>query len=255
MLQRNNIYNNIYFKYPLSNNEVSDIDNAWEFFNLFNTNFVFVTDYRRSIIKKIKNKYSIEQFMKYEQIMNKLYWNLRYILMPLFSMNNLSKQEYDNIMSIGHDLIDREKNNLLSYKTYPYKDNNDLSDKLKNNVLLDTNYYRSFLNKLVIIDKQKKIIIKKSMEGSSDIFEKNRFNLLTWTILSNKESFENVVTDPYNIKYYNIILPEHYYQCDYPFPNINPCVYSFGSENDKRVRIKKMYYDNDAEKWWFNIIN
>lgn len=73
------IYN---MKYPLSEKEKKILPNVFSFiktfykFNVVNPDSFSAYDYRRLIIKKIRDKYSIEEFYKYEKIMNKLYWNL-----------------------------------------------------------------------------------------------------------------------------------------------------------------------------------
>ena len=106
------------------------------------------------------------------------------------------------------------------------------------------------------MDKQNKIIISKLMEGSSEIFCKNYFNLLSMTILFDRDLYEKIIRDSFDIKYLKIKLPEYYYQNDYPFPNLNSCIYICGNKREKMNRIKKMYFNTDGpiDKYWFKII-
>ena len=73
------IYN---MKYPLSEKEKKMLPKVFSFiktfykFNVVKSENFGPYDYRRFIIKRIREKYSIEEFYKYEKIMNKLYWNL-----------------------------------------------------------------------------------------------------------------------------------------------------------------------------------
>lgn len=87
------------------------------------------------------------------------------------------------------------------------------------------------------------------MEGSANIFNHNKFNLLSMYIFINRDLYERVIQD--HKQYKNIMdnLPEYYYQYDYGFPNINLCCYNFGIDEDRKYRIKKMYYEKKLENW------
>ena len=69
-------------KYPLNKKEKKILPEVFSFiktfykFNVVKSENFGPYDYRRFIIKRIREKYSIEEFYKYEKIMNKLYWNL-----------------------------------------------------------------------------------------------------------------------------------------------------------------------------------
>ena len=86
--------------------------------------------------------------------------------------------------------------------------------------------------------------------------EKNYFNLYTTYILNDRKLYENIMKDPYSLKKKKIKIPEYYYEPDYAFPNLNYCVYKFGSKKDRMNRILKMYYvrDINPEKNWYRII-
>jgi len=92
------------------------------------------------------------------------------------------------------------------------------------------------------------------MEGSSYIFNKNLFNLITWNIFTDKNVYNKIIKDPYSLKKMNIDLPLYYHQFDYGFPNLNFCLYNFGTDGDIKNRIDKMYYKNKHGKFWFKLI-
>jgi hypothetical protein len=97
----------------------------------------------------------------------------------------------------------------------------------------------------------------KPFEGSSHIFHKNFFNLMTMAILFDKTRYEQVMKNPFVIKVQNLELPKHYYEHDYGFPNINFCTYKFGSKSDRMDRIKKMFYNKGQKskgEYWFKLI-
>ena len=65
---------------------------------------------------------------------------------------------------------------------------------------------------------------------------------------------------PYSVKYQKFIrklLDCHYFQLDYGFPNLNYCVYTFGTKADRIDRIKKMYYSyspRQQARMWSELI-
>lgn len=74
------IYNDKILKYPLNENEILNIDNVWSFIKIFNKPFIYLSDYRDYLIKTINKKYTVDEFNFYENIANKLFWNLRWLL-------------------------------------------------------------------------------------------------------------------------------------------------------------------------------
>lgn len=213
--------------YPLTSQEYNELDNVWEFINEFNFLTYSLHDYRKRIIKSINKKYSLNDFYILENIAEKLFWNLRHKTYPLF----LEKKHkcIDDILQIKEGLL----HNLLDDM---YCDNS----------------YRSFINKLILIDDINDKCYYKKIEGSSDIFYKNKFNLYTATVLSNRGLYELVMQNPQRIL--EIEIPEFYYEYDYPFPNLNygkPFIYT---KKYRLQRIQNMYYDTDAERNWFKLI-
>ena len=78
------MYKDPLLKYPLTKIEYEMIDKVWDFLKEFNIGTMFVSDYRKKIIKTIRDKYTINDFQLYEGIAEKLFWNMRWILFPLF---------------------------------------------------------------------------------------------------------------------------------------------------------------------------
>lgn len=83
--------------YKLLKSELKIIDKFWEFIEIFrveqnNTKKSILNNnvqhYRKKLIKKIRDKYTIDDFYKYEIILNKLLWNL--IKLINFDINNLT---------------------------------------------------------------------------------------------------------------------------------------------------------------------
>ncbi|QKF94293.1 hypothetical protein QKU48_gp0835 [Fadolivirus algeromassiliense] len=250
-----NIYNNNLLKYPLDSNEIKNIDKVWKLINIFKKPYIYVTEYRKYLVKQIRKNYTIDEFYEYESIINKLLWNLRWLIFPLFVNDKMSKLEY----------VDLIKNNYGDYLTIPknlslcevvrYDDLNDFDNKIRNIYDYLDVYYRSFINKLLIVDSTDKTIYYKKMDGSSDIFSKNFFNVYCMMVLFDRNLYETVMSDPYMIKKKSIELSNYYYQHDYGFPNVNFCTYWFGDKEYRIERIRKMYYNySDDYKFWFKII-
>ena len=251
----NQIYMNSKFKYPLNINEYNKLDKAWEMINIFNTPFIFITDYRNYLIKKIRKKYTLNEFFELETIINKLFWNLRWMIFPLFINPEMTKVDYDNFINNNYNNHTELPNSLLLCKKIKYENEKDLDDKLKNINCESAMYYRSFINKLIIIDYESKIIYNKEMEGSATIFSKNIFNLYTMTILFNRKLYEKIMNKPFTLKKHKIKLSNYYYQYDYGFPNLNYCVFSVGTNEYKINRIKKIYYNKSNKfEYWYKLI-
>lgn len=250
------IYQDKLLKYPLTDYEYNIIDDVWNFIKIFDKQFIFISDYRKYIINNIRKKYTPEEFFLFESIANKLFWNLRWLLFPLWHIPNITKKEYERFVKNNYDNYENIPYSLLLCKYEKFKDERDLDNKLSKNPIFKSTYYRSFINKLIIIDRKNNIIITKEFEGSSDIFSKNYFNLLTMIIFFNRILYEKIMKNPYSIKNKKIKLSKYYYQYDYGFPNLNYCTYTFGTHEDKMERIKKMYYSSKPRKarFWFKLL-
>ena len=217
-----NLYINENLKFPLTNFEYDKLDDVFEFIN----NFYFLTynlgKYRKKIIKIISKKYKIEEFLLFEKILEKLFWNIRYLI---------SEQ---NLLNTNND----------------FKNSDDL-ETILNELYRDT-YYRSFINKLVLIDDINNTIYYKKMEGSSHIFCQNYFNLATMMALKDRTQYEKILINPKLIK--EIVCPKYYHQLDYAFPNLNLVMPFIQSDNYRLYKIKLMYYNDDCEKNWYRLL-
>ena len=208
--------------YPLDNDEYNNINNVWNFINEFSFLTYILHDYRSRVIENIKNKYSVNEFYDLEKTAEKLFWNLRH-------------------------RIPTSINNLTTIKQSSYENLDGLLAKMYR----DT-YYRSFINKLILIDDKNHQCYYKPMEGSADIFTKNDFNLCCSVAFYNRDLYEKTMENPRII--HELELPHFYYQYDYPFPNINYVKPFIQTDNYRIKRIKKMYYDDDAERQWFVLL-
>lgn len=213
------IYTNEYLEYPLTDNEYKYLNDTWEFIDTFNIGQITMHEYRNSLINIIKKKYEPKDFNFFEIISEKLFWNLKKVI--LREMNYTEQFEELNI-----DEIDL------------------LKEKLQND-----NYYRSFINKIVNIDFEQKKIYYKKMEGSSHIFSNNKINQYISKIFFNRNLYEYVMSNREVRK--NILnKPSIYYQMDYGFPNLNLCKPFIYNTDDRIKRIKFLYYDKNCSVNW-----
>jgi len=224
------IYTNTILKYPLTYKEYEHIDNVWKFISYFNNSYITLSEYRKYIIKKIRKKYDIDTFYLYESILNKLIWNLKYLISPFFKNS-------------------KNMNNILNY-TDLHNLNYNINKILKNQL-----YYRSFVNKLIIINDINNQIIINPIHNSSLIFNNNNLNEIISFVIQNRKIYESIILNPSLINNKNIIqIPEFYFQFDYGLPNINYSIYHFGSIEYRKKRINKMYFSTNPEKYWYKII-
>ena len=122
-----NIYNSKNLKYKFDKDELGLIDDTWQFLTFFNKKFIFISDMRRYIINKIRKRYTPDEFFKFETIANKLFWNLRWILYPLWKDPSITKDKYENLV---YDYNNKDQDKLPYYLTLcnsmKYQDKNDL---------------------------------------------------------------------------------------------------------------------------------
>ncbi len=271
-----NIYTDPILKYPLTSDEYKEIDKVWTFLEIFNSKYVFISDYRAHLLKRIRKLYGTpEEFLRYELIANKLFWNLRFIVFPLWILSDrneeaddvndvndindgISRESYDAFMNNEYSKVTEVPQSLLLCTKIKYNDTYDLHKKLlevKEHLYAD-NYYRSFINKLILVNSDEKIIYYKPIEGSSDIFSKNYFNLYTTSVLLDKDRYEKIMADPVAFTKRFGDVPAYYYQYDYGFPNLNLCTYSIGSYQTMLDRVTKMYYDDKGKpmEHWYKLM-
>ena len=212
------IYTNVL--YPLSRREIDELDNTWIFLESFKQNQTCSSLhlYRSQLIDHVCTRYTCEQFYNYELLAEKLFWNLRARTQKYFPENHLVSGSLDDMY----------------------------------NNLINDNSYRSFINKLILINDSQNEYFYKKIEGSSHIFNKNDFNTITGYLLFNRQLYENIITNPQKIL--DVNMPRFYYEYDYGFPNLNYGKPFIQSSEFRLKRINKMYYDDNAESNWFRLI-
>lgn len=196
-------------------------DKAWKLIKRYNKGIVVTSEYRKKLIKKIRNNYTPNEYYDIEKTIEKLYWDMR------------------NKLSIP--------NNKPNYETYDISELSQVKLKLKN----DT-YYRSFVNKLINIDDKENKIYYRKMEGSAKILNKDNFNLLTMTILLDKDLYYKIMNNKISVS--EVKLPEYYIELDYGFPNLNFCKYMIGTEEFRKKKINNMFFCENCEKNWYSLI-
>lgn len=260
---RRDIYNNKYIKYRLTEKEEKDIEKVWKFIEKFKNIYLNVTEERQRKIKKIRNEYTPEEFYKNEKTANKILWNIREIIHKYEDNKNTNFIVQDKHTQETTKFKEQEfekKIGIIEKKRYTTR--NELKRIVYDKNFLEKKYYRSFINKLIIVNKKEKIVYKKEMEGTIKFLVENEFNLVTTIIFLNRKIYENIIKSILSNSNKEIKekideikknKPQFYYQLDYFFPNINYCCYSIGDKNEWIKRIKKYYYKKNDDEW-FNII-
>ena len=237
------IYKDYTLPYQFNKIELDNLIKAWNFFMEFRRIDLSLHHYRKELIKIISSKYTPEEFLLYEGIIDKLYWNLQQRLARIW-LNDpyLNQVPYSLTLSKAEPYLNTTQYNYI------------VNESLKKD------FYRSFINKLVVVDKTNSLIYTKDQEGSSNIMGKNYFNLLGSAIMSSIQLYERILHEPHLIIVTNIPLPMYYHQLDYGFPNFSLCAYNINDINTKEgmsfrlYKIKKMYYEPNCENNWFKLI-
>lgn len=216
--------------YKLTKKEKIELDNYWNFIDLFkpygkkstylkNIKKKFkeyswlnnsAYSYRKYIIKKIRKNYTVEQFYFYEKILNKLLHNL--LEKINFSIDeictNKLADKYEKIYKITKTIELNKRS--YSHKLY-------ITD-LNKNIHYNFHYY-PYLNNINIIVK-------------------------IFTIMNERDLYEKIMTDKLEIKNITFSSSLYYYPDDYPFPNVNLLFYNKNNKKYWVNRIKKLYYTN-----------
>jgi len=127
-----NIYNNNLLKYPLTIEQYNKLEKVWEFIKIFKRQYIFITDYRKNVIRKIRKYYNAEEFLEYETILNKLFWNLRWLLFPLWVNKKMTEKEYEQFIKNKYDNNKHIPYSLLLCNYNNYIDDKNLKKKIKN---------------------------------------------------------------------------------------------------------------------------
>jgi len=225
-----NIYRNV--RFSLSEKELLRLDKVWKFIETLHVMAVdnfFVYQYKEKVIKYIREKFSPNKFYKYEQIINKLYWNLYFTIFGKAYYNGCKRVEKDKITDdmIGHSYTNKSLIYSEIIEAYGYLDNYTLTQ-------------------------------------NEDII-----NVILTDIMHNRKKYENaIITKSIKINYENLLNPYYYYS-DYIFPNVNLCFYNENNKETWIKRIKKYYFfgkfqdtptgkinvtEDNYDYWWYNLI-
>jgi hypothetical protein len=124
-------------KYQLSQEENDKIDDYWKFikvFNVNNNNFLYSPrEYRSNLIKKIKKKYTIDEFYFYEKILNKMLWNLLVIYKIFLNKIDFTTKLAFRIRDgscINKQIMFIEENNIIFPEYRNLKSNNKVPQDL-----------------------------------------------------------------------------------------------------------------------------
>jgi len=128
------VYKDKLLKYPLTTSETTSIDYMWEFSQVFNFRSLYTSDYRTKVISDIQKAYTPERFFEYETILNKLFWNMRWLLFPLWIYPDMSKEEYNKFIKDNYGSYTEIPDALLLCQKVSYADNTEL-DKIINEEL------------------------------------------------------------------------------------------------------------------------
>ncbi len=157
----------------------------------------------------------MEDFYKYEIILNKLLWNL--LIKVKFNINNLLIQ---STLYINMNIVDNSRKSF-SHKQYLH---NEINDK---------KYFFVFYPNLINYDIVNKIFY----------------------IMSDRKLYDKVINGKKSIKSINPIVyvnhhPEksYYYPHDYVFPNINLLFYNENKKETWINKINKLYFTNKDNK-------
>ena len=216
-----NPYNNNYNKFDFTIEELKFIDESWKLIESFNTSYLTKMELREKTIKLVNKNYSIVEFDKLEIIIEKMFWNMIFLLNKILENNFIEQNIKQKDSSYGI--------NKQIKKVY-----------LKNKILSE-----SYVNK-IIINKDNLIYYK--------YIYPNNFDIIISSIMTDRIIYETVYNniDKLDINFIqtiisNINIKENF---DYLFPNINtmiPFCY-----NNRIERIKKYYFNNDSDSYWFN---
>ena len=216
-----NPYNNNYNKFNFTMEELKFIDKSWELIESFNTSYLTKMELREKTIKLVNKNYSIIEFDKLEIIIEKMFWNMIFLLNKILENNFIEQNIKQKDSSYG---INKQIKRIY----------------LKNKILSE-----SYVNK-IIINKDNLIYYK--------YIYPNNFDIIISSIMTDRIIYETIYNniDKLDINFIqniisNINIKENF---DYLFPNINtmiPFCY-----NNRIERIKKYYFNNDSDSYWFN---
>ena len=215
-----NPYNNGYNKFDYTIDELDYIDDSWNLIDKFSTSYLTKSELREKIILFVSESYTPHEFEKLEIIIEKMYWNMIYILKKIL------------------------RSSYIDQKIFVKKTNN-INKQIRKIYLKNRNLSESYINK-ILVNKNDYIYYKYDYPNS--------FDIIISSIISNRSIYETIYNkiDALNINLIKkltsgINIRENF---DYLFPNINsiiPFCY-----NNRMKRLEKYYYEkNSSDSNWF----
>ena len=221
-------------RYPLTTSECAKLSDVWRFITTFRFLTVSLHDYRTRIINSIRRDYTPESFYELEMIAEKLFWNLRHRTCTTFLDGQDPGDDLCHLTGLDH----HRGGTIPQALETMYKDPS----------------YRSFINKLILVDDVHNRVYYRRQEGSAPILAKNAFNLSTAWVFYDRDRYEAVMADPSTILSHS--PPAYYHQYDYAFPNLNYGKPFIQTRAFRTKRIANMYFTGDvedSEKNWFRL--
>lgn len=213
-----NPYNNKYIFHPLSKEEIFLIDKVWIFINEFKEVSLTKSLYINKIIQSIKKLYSPVDFLIYETITEKLYWNAFNVIVDKIYVYDTIKENYKiNKSQTLHKLL---KESLIG---------------------------KSSLRKAYIYNKKHHSYMYKYNYP-------NDLDLLLFSMMINRSTYETILSNPnITLDEINNLIPNQYnsiIEFDYPFPNLNTIKPFSYSMKERLANINNLYYATNARENW-----
>lgn len=208
-----NPYINNIIMYPLEADELSLIDKLWDFLTIFRKTYLTKSSYMNNIAKIIQKIYIPQDFLLYEKLAEKLYWNLVFVMIDKLNIKStIRKKKTINKIDIKNKILQKSISRTIGETTinktfvatnkaiyYKYEYPNDL-DKLMYSVMINRSLYETIMSN---IDK------------------------ISLQYLSELE------IEPYN----------NFIEFDYGFPNLNTIRPFAYTDNVRLENITKMYWN------------
>jgi len=213
-----NPYTNEYIQYSLTYDEIKIIDNIWILIMMLRHSKFTKIQYRMYIKHNIKHNYDIDTFYKYEYIIEKLYWNLAFVMKKILS-------DID-IHNAYHKVSVKSKQDIELHTNMIMKRNPLLTEGTK--------------HKFIIYDDKDKLLMYKTVYPNS-------FDIIVSSVMTDRSIYETIMSDPKNItieKINTMIL--NYYdnpiEFDYGYPNLNTIAPYIQSKKTKYDNIYNSFY-------------
>lgn len=208
MYKMSSAYVNNKNNYNLTEKELCILDNVWELINEFRMTYISRNKYRKNLIERIQNKYSIDEVYTLEMIVEKMYWNLVDKIKLDFDLHSNIREKYKfDLQRIRNKILQRNKFSKESNvrKSYVYDEN-------ENKLLYKYNY-------------------------------PDDFDLIISSIITNRSAYETIMSNQINIINLEINPYENIVEFDYGFPNLNTLKeFALSKKTTRLQNIRRMYY-------------